>query len=73
MWEYLKPGARVRVSSNDFYNNAVGVLSTHKMIGDEWFHHVIFDRPVVFRNVSHITGIFANSELIELDGGTCLN
>lgn len=73
MLEYLKPGTRVRVSSNDFYNGADGTLSEHHMIEREVFHRVSFNHPVMFRNMSYATGVFANSELIELEVRTCLN
>ena len=73
MWEYLKPGTRVRVSSNDFHNGADGILTEHHMIEREVFHRVSFDHPVVFRNTPYVAGVFANSELIELEGRTCLN
>lgn len=73
MWTDIEPGSRVRVSSNDFYNGATGTVSTKRNIGEETFLHVVFDRPVVMHDISHIVGLFAPSELIEMEGKTCSN
>ena len=63
----------MRVSSNDFYNGTIGTVSTKRNIGEETFLHVVFDHAVVERDISHIIGLFAPSELIELEGETCSN
>ena len=73
MWTDIKPGSRVRVSSNDFYDGAIGTVSTDRKINEETFHYVVFDHPVVMSDISHIVGLFASSELNILEGKTCLN
>ena len=73
MWTDIKPGSRVRVSSNDFYDGAIGTVSTKRNIGEEIFLNVVFDHPIVMQDISHIVGLFAPSELIELEEKTCLN